>query len=34
MKFLNDSKDIDLNVQFEKEEISELFIYVDKDRII
>ena len=34
MKFINDGKDIDLNIQFEKQEIIKLFVYADKNRII
>ena len=34
IKFLNDGKNIDLDVQFDKLEISDLFVYADKDRII
>ena len=34
MKFVNDGKVIDLNIQFEKQEIEKLFVYADKNRII
>jgi signal transduction histidine kinase len=34
MKFVNDGKVIDLNIQFEKQEIERLFVYADKNRII
>ena len=34
MKFVNDGKVIDLNIQFEKQEIVKLFVYADKNRII
>ena len=34
IKFFNDGKDINMNIQFEKQKISELFVYADKDRII
>ncbi len=34
MKFMNDGKDIDLDIQFEKQEIVKLFVYADKNRII
>ena len=34
MKFMNDGKDIDLDIQFEKQEIIKLFVYADKNRII
>jgi signal transduction histidine kinase len=34
IKFVYEGKDIDLNMQFEKQEIVKLFVYADKDRII
>ncbi len=34
MKFVNDGKVIDLNIQFEKQEIEKLFVYADKNPII
>ena len=34
MKLENDGKDIDLDIQFEKQEIVKLFVYADKNRII
>ena len=34
MKLENDGKDIDLDIQFEKQEIVNLFVYADKNRII
>ena len=34
MKLENDGKDIDLDIQFEKQKIVNLFVYADKNRII
>ena len=34
MKFINEGKDINLDIQFEKQEIIELYVYADKNRII
>ncbi|CAN5891833.1 hypothetical protein BH23THE1_BH23THE1_22210 [soil metagenome] len=34
IKFVYEGKDIDLDTQFEKQEIVKLFVYADKDRII
>ena len=34
MKFVNDGKDVDLDILFEKQEIVKLFVYADKNRII
>ena len=34
IKFVNDDKEIDLNIQFEKQESVKLFIHADKDRIV
>ena len=34
MKLENDGKDIDLDIQFEKQEIVNLYVYADKNRII
>lgn len=34
MKLKNDGKDTNLNIHFEKQEIVNLFIYADKNRII
>ena len=34
MKFVKDGKDVDLDVLFEKQEIVNLFVYADKNRII
>ena len=34
IKFQNDGKEIDTNIQFDKQESPELFVYADKDRIV
>ena len=34
MRFINEGKNIDLDMQFEKQQIVKLYIYADKNRII